>query len=309
MDASGTLPDIGAARRRHLTGIALIVLSTVAWGSGGLFVRLLPYDIWTIVFWRGIFGTLFVGSYVLYRFGWTTPAVIRRMGSDGVLITVCTVATIILMVSAFQHTSVANAMTIYAALPFFTAAIAWVWLREKPSRATIVASCIVMLGVFIMLGPSTGGPRLGDLLAAAATGTTAVMTVAIRRSRAVEMLPVAGLATILSALIALPFAQHLADLTPRDYLVAAGFGLGPMTLGMMLYIIGSAIIPAPLSALISTMEAPIGALWAWVGVGEAPALETIIGGAIVLGGVIGRLGLERKSGGEAAGAVSARQEK
>lgn len=292
-----TTLDAAALRRRHLTGIILIVLSTVAWGSGGLFVRLLPYDIWTIVFWRGVFGTLFVGSYVLYRFGRTTPVVILRMGWSGVVITACTVATIILMVSAFQHTSVANAMTIYAALPFFTAAIAWVWLRERPSVATIVASCIVMLGVFIMLGPSTGGPRSGDLLAAGATFTTGVMAVAIRRAQGVEMLPVAGLATILSALIALPLAEHIGDFTPRDYLVAAGFGLGPMTLGMMLFIIGSAMIPAPLSALISTMEAPIGALWAWVGVGEAPAVTTIVGGGIVLGGVIGRLLLERKSGG------------
>jgi drug/metabolite transporter (DMT)-like permease len=295
MTAGATALDPAALRRRHLTGIILIVLSTVAWGSGGLFVRLLPYDIWTIVFWRGVFGTLFVGSYVLYRFGRTTPLVILRMGRAGVVITACTVATIILMVSAFQHTSVANAMTIYAALPFFTAAIAWVWLRERPSVATIVASCIVMLGVFIMLGPSTGGPRSGDLLAAVATFTTGVMAVAIRRAQGVEMLPVAGLATILSALIALPLAQHIGDFTPRDYLVAAGFGLGPMTLGMMLFIIGSAMIPAPLSALISTMEAPIGALWAWVGVGEAPAVTTIIGGGIVLGGVIGRLLLERKA--------------
>jgi drug/metabolite transporter (DMT)-like permease len=28
---------------------------------------------------------------------------------------------------------VANRMTIYAALPFFTAAIAWLWLREHHS--------------------------------------------------------------------------------------------------------------------------------------------------------------------------------
>jgi drug/metabolite transporter (DMT)-like permease len=90
-------------------------------------------------------------------------------------------------------------------------------------------------------------------------------------------------------LIALPFAQHLFDLTPRDYLVAAGFGLVPMTLGLMLYVIGSALIPATLSALIGTLEAPIGGLWAWVGVGEVPATETFIGGSIVLAGVFGRL--------------------
>ena len=63
---------------------------------------------------------------------------------------------------------------------------------------------------------------------------------------------------------------------------------------MMLYVIGSALIPSTLSALIGTLEAPIGALWAWVGVGEVPAPTTFIGGAIVLAAVFGRLLLERR---------------
>ena len=41
---------------------------------GGLFVRLLPYDMWTIVFWRGLFGTLFIGAFVLWRFRAKTGA-------------------------------------------------------------------------------------------------------------------------------------------------------------------------------------------------------------------------------------------
>jgi drug/metabolite transporter (DMT)-like permease len=136
---------------------------------------------------------------------------------------------------------------------------------------------------------------LAICLAAAATAITALMTVAIRRNHDVETLPVACLSTLLSSLIALPLAHHLMDLTPRDFVVAAGFGMGPMTLGLMLYVIGSAMIPATLSALIGTMEAPIGALWAWVGVGEVPAVETLVGGAIVLAGVFGRLLLERRT--------------
>jgi hypothetical protein len=66
-----------------------------------------------------------------------------------------------------------------------------------------------------------------------ATAATALMTVAIRRSRDVEMLPVAGLTTALSALVASPQAEHLFDLTAVDFLVAAGFGLGPMALAAL----------------------------------------------------------------------------
>jgi drug/metabolite transporter (DMT)-like permease len=119
------------------------------------------------------------------------------------------------------------------------------------------------------------------------------MTVIIRRNPDVKMVPMAWASIVLSVVISYPLAEHLWDLTARDYLVAAGFGLGPMTLGMMLYMIGSGLIPSTLTALINTMEAPIGALWAWVGVGEVPAVETIIGGGIVLASVFGRLLGER----------------
>ena len=140
-----------------------------------------------------------------------------------------------------------------------------------------------------MFSPASMGLRSGDLLAFGAISTTALLTIIIRRNRHIEMLPVAFLSAAFSMIIALPLAGHPFDLTAREYLVAAGFGLVPMTLGMMLYVIWSTLIPATLSALIGTMEAPIGALWAWIGVGEVPAVTTLVGGAIVMAGVFGRV--------------------
>jgi drug/metabolite transporter (DMT)-like permease len=298
------MEDEAAASRQRLTGIVLVFLSTIAWSSGGLFVRLLPYDMWTIVFWRGLFGTLFIGAFVLWRFRAKTGAIIRRMGWMGLVITAFSVATITFFVPAFQHTSIANAMTIYAALPFFTAAAAWLWLGERPSGVTILASTFVLLGIWVMLGPSTGGPQLGDGFAALATLAMALMTVAIRKSRGVEMLPVACLSTALSSLIALPLADDLLGLSTRDLMVAAGFGLGPMTLGLMFYIIGSALIPSALAALIGTLEAPLGAFWGWIGAGEVPRLETVLGGSIVVTAVVARILIEQRDEARSAARLS-----
>jgi len=295
MEASPTTADLEAARTRHREGVALVLLATIAWSAGGLFTRLLPFDLWTIVAWRGVFGTVFIGAYVLWRYGRATFRTIRDMGSMGVFVTLCSTAAITMFVPAFQRTSIANAFTIYAALPFVTAGISWLWLRERPTVGTLAASAVAMAGIVVMLSPSAEGPRLGDALAMLATTATALLTVAIRRSRHVEMVPVAWLANILSVLVAAPFAAHLFDLTPRDYAVAAGFGLVPMTMGLMLYVIGSALIPSALATLINTMEAPIGALWAWIGIGEVPGPATFAGGGIVLASVFGRLLLDRKA--------------
>jgi drug/metabolite transporter (DMT)-like permease len=290
-----TLPsrnNLTKARARHRDGVVLVLLATIAWSASGLFTRLLSFDLWTIVAWRGTFGALFIGAYVLWRYGRDTFHVIGRMGRMGIFITLCSTSTITLFVPAFQFTSVANAFTIYAALPFAAAGISWLWLRERPTAGTLVASAIALAGIVVMLGPSADGPRLGDGLAMLATITTALLTVAIRKSRNVDMVPVALLANVLSVLVAAPLAAHLFDLTPRDYLVAAGSGLIPMTLGLMLYVIGSALIPSTLTTLINMMETPFGVIWAWVGIGEVPTTTTFIGGGIVLASVLGQLVLD-----------------
>jgi drug/metabolite transporter (DMT)-like permease len=56
------------------------------------------------------------------------------------------------------------------------------------------------------------------------------------------------------------------------------------------------MIPAALATLINTMEAPFGALWAWIGIGEVPDTATFLGGGLVLASVFGRLLLERQRG-------------
>jgi drug/metabolite transporter (DMT)-like permease len=219
----------------------------------------------------------------------------RGIGGSGVFISLCFAATIMLFTAGVQRTSVANAFTVLATLPFFSAGLAWLWIGERPSGLTIAASALALVGIILMFRPTSGGPNLGDLLAVLGTIAQAVTMVAIRRNRHIEMLPVACLGTFLSMLIAFPLAESLWDLAPRDYLIAVAFGLVVVALGMVLFMIGSALIPATLSALIGTLEAPVGALWAWVGVGEVPATTTFIGGSIVFFSVFGRLLVEQLS--------------
>lgn len=232
---------------------------------------------------------MFVGSYVLWRLGSETFRVIRNLGWPGWFVTACSTFTIIAFPAAFQHASVGNVVTIYASLPFVTAALEWILYRARPSMPTMVAGTMALIGIAIMVGPSTAGPQLGDWLALMSTVSMAFLTLMIRRYTHINMLPVALLSIFLSGFIAWPFAQHLMDFGARDFVVAAGFALFPLTLGLMLYVIGSALVPATMSALIQTLEAPFGVLWAWLGVSEIPTWPTVIGGVLVLSGVFGRL--------------------
>ena len=135
------------ADQKTIRGIALVSASAIVWGVGGLFTRLLPFDLRTIIFWRGIFATVFVGIYIYFKFGRDLPLDIKTSGFTGPLVCLCILATITLFPAAFQVTSVAKAFMILAALPFVTAIIAWMWLGEKPSPSTMGASLIAALGI------------------------------------------------------------------------------------------------------------------------------------------------------------------
>jgi len=66
-----------AAHSQHRPGVALVVAAAVAWSTAPFFTRLLPFDSWTILFWRGLFGGgLIAAILVLMRgragsgYGW-----------------------------------------------------------------------------------------------------------------------------------------------------------------------------------------------------------------------------------------------
>jgi hypothetical protein len=50
-------------------GLALVAAAAVAWSTAPFFTRLLPFDSWTILFWRGLFGGGFVAAFLVLTQG------------------------------------------------------------------------------------------------------------------------------------------------------------------------------------------------------------------------------------------------
>src|SRR5207244_365681 len=52
-------------RSLHRVGIALVGAAAIAWSTAPFFTRLLPYDSWTILFWRGVFASAMITAIML----------------------------------------------------------------------------------------------------------------------------------------------------------------------------------------------------------------------------------------------------
>ena len=280
----------------HRLGVLLVTISAVAWSTAGFFTRLIPLDPWTILFWRGIFAGFFIALYIVWQYRGETLRVYRSMGRPGWLFALCSTIGMTSFIPALKLTSVADVAIIYATVPFVTAALAWIWLRERTRAPTWIASVIAFAGVLVTLSGSTFGANLwGDLLAFTMTGAAACMMVISRRHRDIPMVPAAALSNLIGSLIGLPWA-HPAAAGPTELAYLALFGFSQMTLGLTLFVVGARLIPAAHTALIGALETPLAPLWVWFAFGELPARLVFVGGAIVMIAVIGHILVENRRG-------------
>jgi drug/metabolite transporter (DMT)-like permease len=284
-----------AAERNTAVGIVLVLTSAVAWSTAGFFARIVPVDIWVVLFWRSAFGALSIVALALverrrFAFDWR-----RAFVPAGIAMMILNGAGMAGFVYALQNTTIANVTVIYATLPFLTALFAWLWFRERVHRRTLIGSLIAGAGVAITVGGTIavggGGHLSGDLSALGFTTAFALMTVLMRRHREAPMLESLAISGFLMALVALCIRDPFAiSFTQMGWLAA--FGIVTQGGGLGLYTMGARRLPAAQAALLSASEVPMAPLWVWILFSEVPARETFIGGGLVLAAVLWNIGAE-----------------
>jgi drug/metabolite transporter (DMT)-like permease len=289
-----TSPGGAAERAAHRVGAILVTTAIVIWSTAGLFARLIAADTWTLVFWRSVFGALFLLAVLVRQERQGPLAAIRTMTWPGWAVAILSTIIVLAYMAALRLTAVADVMIIQATVPFVVAALAWLVMRERASRATLVASALATIGVAVML---VGAPLVGNPGGVAAAFGTMVayagVLVLLRWRRGVPMTSAAYLSALLGAAVALPFSQPTAvSASDLFYLVLLG---GTQTgLAFWFLTIGSRLIPATETALISVVETPLGPLWVWLAFGEVPTTAAVAGGAIVLIAVLGHIVAESR---------------
>ncbi|GLS34863.1 hypothetical protein GCM10010869_04510 [Mesorhizobium tianshanense] len=267
-------------------GTLLIIGSAIAYSLSGYFTRLITLDVWTVLFWRGIFGGLFIGAYVAWRYRKDLWGANRAIGMPGFWVMVLSTLATICFINALRLAPVADVMTIHAAIPFMTAILALFFTGEREDWTTWAASFIALVGVMIIVNPqASGGYLAGYAFATTMALSYAAMMVIIRKNRHVSMLPAACLSAFLCAFVVLPFAQPM-QVTAPAMLDLVLFGTAQFGLGLLLMTVGTRLISATRSALIGSMENPLAPLWVWLAFGELPAWATWIGGSLVMAAVI-----------------------
>jgi drug/metabolite transporter (DMT)-like permease len=157
---------------------------------------------------------VFLVLYIALRYRGGAVTGFRRLGLAGLAVAASFGTSMMCFLVGLKETTVANVLIFQAAARLVAAILAWLWLRERITLSVALAILATIAGIAVMVSDCEGTLIWGDLVSAVMGISFAVMIVLARRYREVSMTSAMCLATPLTALVALPFAQFF--VTPSD---------------------------------------------------------------------------------------------
>ncbi len=270
-------------KTEYTFGVLLVIVSAVIFSTAGLFSKGVAATSWEIIFWRGVFSTVFIVGWTLYNGVFADN--FFRMGWSGLSAAIAGAFGTAAFIAAFKLTTVANVSMIYAIAPIFAAAFAWLWIGERLSRRLVFGCIGAFAGVTIIVYGSLGQINLqGDALALFMTAAMAILMVIYRRY---PKTPGAGPSALSALLLLLP-ALMLGDppaIPLGEIAILAAFGL-VFALASVALAEGSKRVPSAQTALLGTLETPLAPVLAYLVLSEVPGEATMVGGALVFIAVV-----------------------
>lgn len=280
----------------HQRAILLMIIAPMLWSIAGVLTRHLDEARgFEITFWRSFFSALFVAVALTVQLGFGKAVTkVRSVGGMGVLSGMMWCVMFISFMIALTKTTVANTLIVMSVSPLLTALLAWIFLKQRIAPRTWLAICVAFVGILWMFvsGMSDVGGRhlLGMLIAGAVPVAAAVNLIAIKRAgHGVDLIPAVLLGSVFSAVLMLPIAwplQTSLQTSLHDIAILATLGFFQLGLPCMLMVHAAKSLSAPEVSLLALLEVLLGPLWAWLGAGEVPARETLVGGAVVIAALV-----------------------
>lgn len=289
------------------SGVRAVALGALIISFSGTYVRLADVSPATNAFWRCFWAAPFL-LYFAYREDQRLGPRSRRERAIGALAGIAFGIDLIFWNWSIREIGAGIATVLGNLSAFVMTVLAWIFLREKPSRATLIALPIVLFGVVLTAGLFTGhaygaNPLLGVLFGVLCSVAYGSYLLLLRQgNREGERLagPLAD-STVVAALASLlmgPFAGGI-DLMPNRqsqfWMITLAWTCG--IVGWLVITHGLGQLPAALGGMILLIQPAAGVLISAAVVAERPSAEQILGCLVIvfgiLGAVVGNRNVER----------------
>ena len=284
--------------------ILLMIASSVVISFSGLIVRILEVGPLVMNFYRGMFLMCAVMVLLVVRYRGATIVRVISVGWSGIIAGIMLAGAAITFLQSLTHTTVANTLFVLAAIPFVTAGLAWLFLKERPNSATLITMAIAFGGIVSMIGEGfTIGAAYGNAMALLTTLSFSIYAVLVRRNRQVDMLPAILISTLIIMVVVALMRQGELQISRQDLWLCLLWGGVMSGFTSACFIVASRHIVAAELTIFMLLEFALGPVWVWIFVNESPSRWTLVGGALVICAVLGRSFTEFRSRGSSRRAV------
>ena len=275
--------------------IPVVLFAGLLWSFGPYVVRHIdqPAQVpWQYLFTRGIVIFTLLNFYLFVEEGSTFYKNYLKVGISGLIGGIGLGTAMITFIWSITHTTAAVTLLCLAAMPFITALLGFLFLKEKISISVWVAIFIACIGVIIMAFSNTGKSTFtGFIFGLASALGFSIFSVSLRwrkKTPKFTTVAIAGLFCFLfSTFMLINKDLNFLSSGKNEALFATHGTI--VCMGLILYSIGSKNIPAADLTLLSLTEVIGGIFWVglpWLGINEIPSTNTIIGGFFIFIAII-----------------------
>ena len=270
--------------------IPVVLLAGLFWSFGPFVVRNIDAANtvpWQYLFTRGIVIFILLNIFLYLEEGIYFYKNYLKVGLSGLIGALGLALAMISFIWSITNTSAAITLLCLAAMPFITALLGFLFLKEKISINAWISIVLAAIGIIIMAIDNAGKNSLiGLIFGLLSAFGFAVFSVSLRWKKKTPKFTTVALAGIICSFISFLMitVQDLNFLsTSKNQALFATHGT-LVCLGLILYSIGSKNIPAAELTLLSLTEVVGGIFWVWLpflGINEIPSNNTIIGGFLI----------------------------
>ena len=285
------MPDI----KNPKAAIPIVLLAGIFWSFGPYVVRhidqpqLVP---WQYLFTRGLVIFILLNVYLYLNEGLKFYKNYSKIGISGLIGGAGLATAMITFIWSISNTSAAVTLLCLAAMPFITALLGFMFLKEKISITVWISIFVATFGIAVMAYGNVEKNTLPGLIfgLASALGFS-IFSVTLRWRKETPKFTTVALAGLFCCIFSTMFILindlNFLSSNKNEALFATHGTL--VCSGLILYSIGSKNIPATDLTLLSLTEVVGGIFWVWLpwlGINEVPSTNTIIGGFFIFVAII-----------------------
>jgi len=276
----------------HNRAILLMVAVTLMWSTAGVVTRHLEHaQKFEVTFWRSFFTMLSLLVILPLVRGVGVFGRMRQAGPLLWLSGLCWSAMFTFFMVAIMLTTVANVLVTLSLSPLLTALIARIFIGYRIPFRTWMAIVVAGGGIAYMYanqlgqGVSFAGTLVALCVPLFGAANWTVSQHAHAHGKNIDMIPAVLIGAILSSLMTLPLAWPF-QASGHDLGLLFGLGLFQLAIPCSLAVVCTRVLKAPEVALLGLLEVIFGIVLAWLGAGETPTHEVIVGGTLVMGALV-----------------------